>query len=141
MQARGSEGELLSEARENARSIIDKSAVDTRFLIGTNEMSGMEEHLLSRIEAYEKLDKIVLSPISRDLNKVINWQTEILNSEESNKASQYVLFSDFQKNGNLKNQTYLANNHSIYPIQLKPENESNIYIDSVWFTSPIHKKG
>jgi len=33
MQARGSEGELLSEARENARSIIDKSSVDTRFII------------------------------------------------------------------------------------------------------------
>ena len=141
MQARGSEGELLSEARENARSIIDKSAVDTRFLIGTNEMSGMEEHLLSRIEAYEKIDKIALTPLSRDLYKIIKWQTEILNSEESGKASQYVLFSDFQKKGNLKTQTYLTNNHTIYPIQLKPENESNIYIDSVWFTSPIHKKG
>lgn len=144
MQARGSEGELLSEARENARSIIDKSAVDTRFIIGTNDMSGMEEHFLSRIEAYEKLDKIVLSPISRSVTEIINWQTEILNleeSENSKSATQYVFFSDFQKNKQLKNETYSVDNLVIYPIQLKPENEANIYIDSVWFTAPIHKKG
>lgn len=144
MQARGSEGELLSEARENARSIIDKSAVDTRFIIGTNEMNGMEEHFLTRIEAYEKLDKIVLSPISRSVKEIIDWQTEILNSEESersNNSTQYVYFSDFQKNNSLKDNTYKADNLTIYPIQLKPENESNIFIDSVWFSSPIHKKG
>jgi len=143
MQARGSEGELLSEARENARSIVDKSAVDTRFIIGTNEMSGMEEHFLSRIEAYEKLDKITFSPISRSVKEVINWQTEILNSEESlqsKSATQYVFFSDFQNNNELKNNSYTTDNLSIYPVQLKPEVESNIYIDSVWFTSPIHKK-
>ena len=100
MQARGSEGELLSEARENARSIIDKSPVDTRFIIGTNDMSGIEEHFLTRIEAYEKLDKINLSPISRSTNEIIKWQAELLNSEEaesSKSATQYVFFSDFQK--------------------------------------------
>ena len=143
MQARGSEGELLSEARENARSIIDKSAVDTRFIIGTNDMSGMEEHFLSRIEAYEKLDKINLSPISRSVKEIVDWQTEILRTEESansKSATQYVFFSDFQKNNPLKNNSYSVDNLSIYPVQLKPENESNIYIDSVWFSSPIHKK-
>jgi hypothetical protein len=143
MQARGSEGELLSEARENARSIIDKSPVDARFIIGTNDMSGIEEHFLTRIEAYEKLDKINLSPISRSTTEIIKWQTEILNSEEaesSKSAIQYVFFSDFQKNKVLKDKTYSVDNITIYPIQLKPENESNIYIDSVWFTSPIHKK-
>ena len=48
MQARGAEGELLSQARENARSIIEKAPLDTRFLIGTNDMSGSEERLLSK---------------------------------------------------------------------------------------------
>ncbi|MEJ6617423.1 MAG: BatA domain-containing protein [Crocinitomicaceae bacterium] len=143
MQARGSEGELLSEARENARSIIDKSPVDARFIIGTNDMSGIEEHFLTRIEAYEKLDKINLSPISRSTNEIIKWQAELLNSEEaesSKSATQYVFFSDFQKKKSLKNKSYSVDNLIIYPVQLKPENESNVYIDSVWFTSPIHKK-
>lgn len=143
MQARGSDGELLSEARENARSIIDKASVDTRFVIGTNEMSGIEEHFLTRIEAYEKLDEIDLSPISRSLNDILTWQTELLKSNEfqnSKNATQYVLFSDFQKKTNLKNKIYTTDNLTIYPIQLKPENETNIFIDSVWFSSPIHKK-
>lgn len=143
MQARGSEGELLSEARENARSIIDKSAVDTRFIIGTNDMNGMEEHTLTRIEAYEKLDKITLSPIVRNLDEILKWQNELLDIEKASDSKgniQYVLFSDFQKNKSLKIKKFKTENVSIYPIQLKPENESNISIDSVWFSSPIHKK-
>ena len=143
MQARGSDGELLSEARENARSIIDKSTVDTRFIIGTNDMSGTEEHTLTRIEAYEKLDKIALSPIVRNLDEILKWQNELLEIEKTSnsKASiQYVLFSDFQKGNVLKKMSFNAENIGLYPIHLKPENESNISIDSVWFSSPIHKK-
>lgn len=143
MQARGSEGELLSEARENARSIIDKSEIDTRFIIGTNDMSGMEEHSLSRIEAYEKLDKIALTPIVRSLDDVLKWQNELLTAEKSansNGKIQYVLFSDFQKGKVLKSNKQNTDNINVYPIHLKPENESNISIDSVWFSSPIHKK-
>jgi len=143
MQARGSDGELLSEARENARSIIDKSAVDTRFIIGTNDMSGMEEHTLTRIEAYEKLDKIALSPIVRNLDEILKWQNELLIKEKETNSKgniQYVVFSDFQKNKPLKTEKYASNNINIYPIQLKPESEANISIDSVWFSSPIHKK-
>lgn len=143
MQARGSDGELLSEARENARSIIEKAEVDTRFIIGTNDMSGMEEHTLSRIEAFEKLDKIGLSPIVRNLDEIIKWQNELLEIEKVTNTKgniQYVLFSDFQKSKPLKTKKYNSQNISIYPIQLKPENESNISIDSVWFSSPIHKK-
>lgn len=143
MQARGSEGELLSEARENARSIIDKASVDTRFIIGTNEMSGIDEHFLTRIEAYEKIDKINLSPISRSVKEIVDWQTELFKSDaeqNGNATIQYIFFSDFQKNKPLNKGNYNTDFLSVYPVQLKPENESNIYIDSVWFSSPIHKK-
>src|SRR3989338_2054070 len=78
MQARGAEGELLSQARENAREIIESAPMDTRFLIGTNEMSGSEERLLTKIEAFEKLDQIELSPLARDPGDILRWQLEVL---------------------------------------------------------------
>ena len=77
MEAIGSEGELLSEARESVRELIENSPLDTRYIIGTNEMSGIEERILNKVEAFERLDKITHTPIIRSLNEIIKWQLRI----------------------------------------------------------------
>lgn len=141
MQAKGSEGELLSQARDNARSLIEKSALDTRFIICTNELSGQEEHFLSRMEAFEKIDGIDYSPITRSTTDILQWQLEALNNQsvESVDNTQFVLLSDFQRSSGKINTLENSKRLSIYPIKLSPENQANLYIDSVWFSSPIHK--
>ncbi len=142
MQARGVEGELLSQARENAREIIEKAPLDTRFLIGTNDMSGSEERLLTKIEAYEKLDKIQLSPITRSADEILKWQLERLDNEDilrKETSIQYVFLSDFQRSNGFRSQQLNTENISFFPIQLSPEVNSNIYIDSLWFSAPVHK--
>ncbi|MDX2362860.1 MAG: hypothetical protein QNK23_18765 [Crocinitomicaceae bacterium] len=142
MQARGAEGELLSQARENVREIIEKAPLDAQFLIGTNEMSGSEEHLLSKIEALEKLDKISLSPIIRSVDEVLKWQTERLSDDDillEGTNVQYVYISDFQRSNGFANGVYQAEHISFYPIKLSPENRDNLYIDSIWYSSPVHK--
>ncbi len=140
MQARGAEGELLSEARENAREIIKKAPLDTRFIIGTNDFKGTEERLLSRIEAFEKLDEIDYTPIARSVDEVVEWQNGLFTQDEmSQRKIQYVLFSDFQRSQPLSASKEKLRNVALYPVLLRPENETNIYIDSVWFTSPVHK--
>ena len=142
MQARGVEGELLSQARENAQQIIEKAPLDTRFLIGTNDMSGSEERLLSKVEAFEKLDNIQLSPIIRSSDEVLKWQLERLKDDDvqQEKTSvQYVFLSDFQKSSGFGIQELKTENVSFFPIKLSPEVNTNIYIDSLWFSSPVHK--
>jgi hypothetical protein len=143
MQALGPEGELLSEAREKAKEIVEKAPIDALFLIGTNEMSGREERLLNRREAIEKLDAVVLSPLTRSLNQVIFWQRntidEALNESPQSKVH-YFLFSDFQEHGVDK---FPKGKPSItyYPTQFVPEKKTNVYVDSVWFKDPTHKVG
>jgi len=142
MQARGAEGELLSQARENTRSIIEKAPLDTRFLIGTNDMSGSEERLLSKIEAFEKLDNIELSPIMRSSDEVLKWQLDRLNNDDIQSVEtnvQYVFLSDFQKSNGFNNQDLETENVSFFPIKLSPQINANVYIDSLWFSSPIHR--
>ena len=142
MQARGVEGELLSQARENAQQIIEKASLDTRFIIGTNDMSGSEERILSKVEALEKLDNIQLSPIMRSSDEVLKWQLERLNKDDiqQEKTSvQFVFLSDFQKSSGFGKEDLKSDNISFYPIKLSPEVKTNIYIDSIWFSSPIHK--
>jgi len=145
MSAKGSEGELLSEAREIARRIIKSIPLETSILLSTNKLDGIEQRLISKIEALDYLDKIELTPINRNLEDVINWQRSFLDKEnlEQQKLGnrQYVYLSDFQKNSFVMNQIKADRTHFYHPIQLLPQDQSNIYIDSVWFGSPIHKKG
>ena len=145
MSAKGSEGELLSEARELARRMLKNAPLETSILLATNKLDGIEQRLISKIEALDYLDKIELTPINRNLEDVINWQRAFLDKEnlEQQKLAnrQYVLLSDFQNSTFVTNKIAEDKIHFYHPIQLLPQDRSNIYIDSVWFSSPIHKKG
>ena len=145
MSAKGTEGELLSEAREMARRMLKNTPLETSILLSTNKLDGIEQRLISKIEALDYLDKIELTPINRNLEDVINWQRSFLEKEnlEQQKLGnrQYIYLSDFQKSAFVMNQIEEDKSHFYYPIQLLPQDPSNIYIDSVWFGSPIHKKG
>ncbi len=141
MQAMGSEGELLSQAKETVRQIINESPLNSRFMISTNSLSGSDERILSKVEALEKLDLIDYSPKTRTLNEILKWQINSFKKKQLlNTASiQSLLLSDFQKKSLTNKKIKGIENIEIFPIKLKAENQQNIFIDSVWFTSPIHK--
>ena len=141
MQSRGAEGQLLSEARENARSIIKNASLDTRFIIVTNDFSGSEERIMTKVEAFEKIDNIEFSPITRSLNEVIQWQENNFSKKnlEDGIQIQNVLLSDFQEINLKFNSKLNVEEILMYPIKLNAETENNILIDSIWFSSPIHK--
>ncbi len=145
MAMKGTEGELISEAREMARKIISKASLETRFLLVTNEMSGLEQHLITKIDALERLDKIELNPITRNISDVIEWQKSTLKHEQETNQKigiqQFIILSDFQKNTTDFSKLKADKNSYFYPIKLTPQDLTNIYIDSVWFTSPIQKIG
>jgi hypothetical protein len=145
MTAKGTEGELLSEAREKARKILKEVPLETRVLLHTNLMNGIESRLISKVEALELLDKIKTVPIRKSLDEVIEWEKNIVKNEEAKQqklgAKQFVIFSDFQKNQARFDQLTKDELGYYYPIQLKPQQASNISIDSVWFSSPVRKLG
>ena len=144
MQARGAEGELISEARQKAQEIVEDASLDTKFIIGTNAMSGREQHVLNKVDALEKIDNITFSPLPKPIYQIVNWQTEVLSNAieefETEASINYFLFSDFQENNTTKNINQSAVlDINYYPVQLLPEKLANVYVDSVWFTSPVHK--
>ena len=143
MTAKGTEGELLSEACEMARKLIKKAPIETRILLNTNKMDGVEQRLLSKVAALQEIDKIIPSAIVRKLDDVINWQKAFIEKENASiqrlGVRQFIFFSDFQKQSarftNLKSDA--ANYY--YPIAVRPQKTANCYVDSVWFESPIRK--
>ncbi len=144
MTARGTEGELLSEAKELTRRILKEVEPETHILISTNKLDGIEQRLVTKVEALDYLEKIETTPIRKNIQEVLNWQKEFLDRENDQNVNfsvrQYVFISDFQKN-QFKTENLISDEKAYYyPIQISPQEISNLLIDSVWFSSPIHKK-
>lgn len=144
MTAKGTEGELLSEAKELTRRILKDADPETHILLATNKLDGIEQRLITKVEALDYLEKIESTPIRRNLQEVLNWQKEFIdrgNQENVNLAvRQYVFLSDFQKNQFETDKLKVDEEAFYYPIQITPQEIRNLLIDSVWFASPIHKK-
>lgn len=143
MQAIGPEGELLSEAKEKARELIENADADQQYIIATNLLNGQEERILNRSEALERIDKLDYSPLSKSIDAVCEWNGRLLNklsngSEIKNVRSFYL--SDFQKKDVAK-KIDEDRRFNYYPIQFISEKRSNVFIDSVWFTDPIQRIG
>lgn len=143
MTLKGTEGELISEAREQARKLINQTSEGTRILLVTNEMNGLEQRLVTKADAIDRLDQIKVSSLVRNTGDVLNWMRDELDKEAANNqeigSKQFVILSDFQKNSsdlaNLKSDSV----NYYYPIQFVPQVFSNVFIDSVWFNDPNFK--
>ncbi len=145
MSMKGSEGELLSMAKEKAKKIIEKASADTRFMLLTNNFEGFEQRLTTKSEALDRVDKLELSPLTRNLDDVISWMKDGLSEEiiqdKSLSSKQFILLSDFQKKTALFDKLQADKEIFYYPIQLVAQNHTNISVDSLWFSDPNFKIG
>jgi len=142
MQAQGVQGELLSMAKEKVRDVVQSLPNNQLFIIVTNALSGREERLLNKADAFEKIDQIDFSGVSRKTDQVLNWEDQTINKHDPEhqwKNIQSYYFSDFQQiNSSSKTQ---LKNFSFFPVLLKAENTDNLYVDSLWFEEPINRVG
>lgn len=144
MTMKGVEGELLSEAIEASRQLINKAPLNTKIMLSTNAMDGVEARICTKVEALERLDRIHPSPMVRSYDEVVKWQKNNLkNTIQSDNFSQvqFVYLSDFQKSTNQFEQLEADSVANYIPIRLISQHQSNLSIDSVWFGSPLHKVG
>ncbi|HNS43271.1 MAG TPA: BatA domain-containing protein, partial [Taishania sp.] len=103
MTMKGVEGELISEAKESAKQLINKAPLNTKILLSTNNLDGVESHITTKIEALDRIDKVKPSPLVRSYDEVVKWQKDnISNHTQSSRFAsvQFVYLSDFQKNTN-----------------------------------------
>lgn len=139
MEAKATEGSLINIAKNKAIRILDAYGEGDQFQILTNDFEGKHQRLLNKSTFIEYLQDIELSPRTKNIEQVFNRQKDLLKNYDPN-ARQFFHISDLQK------ATYtlpkIQNDSSrirILPVQA--ENTSNLYIDSVWFSSPIRKAG
>ena len=137
MSAEGSEGELLEQAKEKARDILKAYAPDDAFQIVTNELKGSQQRWINREEAGKRIDEIETSPAATTISRVITRQRDM--PLDGSKQIQSYLLSDFQKSTCDIQQVKADSSFPATLIPLMAERPANLYIDSVWFASPIRQ--
>ncbi len=133
------EGQLFEVAKEKARRIVTELNDDEQFLIVTNNQSTDEQREYSKKEALEKINQLTLSPFSRTFSESANWMQTQLKSKESTTLNNLIYISDFQYISRNNKELLMDKQTKIFPIQLVPQKNSNIAIDTAWFSNPNFK--
>src|ERR1035437_5525562 len=131
-------GMLLDEAKKMAREIALAHSQTDLFQLLTNDFEGKHQRLVSREEFLTMLDEVKISPAVKTISEITARQTDVLSKSETKNKKSFVI-SDFQKS--ISDFQKVKEDTSVKTILLPvPANQqSNLYIDSCWFDSPVHQ--
>lgn len=133
-------GSLLDEAKRRAREIAAAYGLNDKFHLLTNDFEGAHQRLLTYEDFIEAVEDVKISSNSRSIRQIVNRQSEIFVTEPKARKTVFII-SDFQKNLLDNEKTFVDSTVSIRLVQLKANALPNISVDSVWFTSPVHRQG
>lgn len=137
MDAIESEGSLLEKAKKKAQEISSAYGSADLFQLLTNDFEGRHQRLISKEDFLDLLTEVAVSPSVRTISDVVARQKDALNNNASNSQKDIFLLSDFQKSTSELNLLKSDTNFNLHLIPIQSDQQSNIFIDSVWFTSPI----
>ncbi|MGB1206157.1 MAG: vWA domain-containing protein [Chitinophagales bacterium] len=133
MNALSNDVSLFEKAKRKAREIVEAYGPEDRFQIITNDFEGKHQRLLDKDEFIGYLDELEISPNVQNLNEVFSRQKQALEYANVEQRNMFLI-SDFQKNVvDLENDTA----YNVYLVPLQSVEQQNVFIDSVWFSSPI----
>jgi hypothetical protein len=137
MEARGSDGILLEIAKNQAITLAEAFAASDRFQLLTTDFEGKHQRLVSRDEFIQIAQEVQVGPSSHPLAEAARRQLELLNRSESKNLFLFQL-TDLQKTTSDPADMPIDSNIMCTILPQTADLISNIYIDSVWFESPVH---
>ncbi len=137
MEAEGKKGQLFGQAQQIAKEIVFNSSASMEYLLITNDMLPEHQFVINRDAFLGNVDKTKISPNPITLNDVVLKANTLI--PENKKASLYII-SDMQRS--FIDNTETLPNKNIDPVfvPLSPLGINNLFIDSCWFSSPVHRK-
>ncbi len=138
MEAALNEGILLDQAIQDARDIVLAYDNSDMFQLLTNDFEGKHQRYVSREEFLEMLDEIKISSVTRPLSEVYRRQADLFNTTKKGNRTAYMI-SDFQKSIDDFDNIEADSTIRLFLVPVVADNKNNLFIDTVWFSSPIHQ--
>lgn len=139
MEGESEAGVMLEVAKNRALDIAEAYAATDRFQLLTHDFEGKHQRLVGKNEFSEMVQNITLSSQSRDLQQILNRQNDLLQSDASGNAKEKYIISDFQKSRYNLAQIETDSTSTISFVHIPRNSPANLYIDSVWFSTPLRK--
>lgn len=134
-------GSLIEEAVSRAKAVMNGYGDRDKFQILTNDFEGRHQRFYTKEEAEKILDEVLETPIIRDFNSIYKRQQDAFSNTNAEVKHAFIV-SDFQASTMQLERAEEPDtliNYAFVPIA--SGSEDNIYVDSVWFESPIFQLG
>ena len=134
MNSEGRNGILVEDAKRKAHEIVSSFKTSDRFRVLTNDFEARQEQILSREQAQNEIDNIKTSPSARLVSEIMTRLSEGQARDQRN-----FILSDFQKTITDLDRVKPDTAYQFSLIPLENQGQSNVYIDSCWFESPVNQ--
>ena len=136
----GGAGVLFEQARKAAQELAMAYRPSDRFQLLTNDLEGKHQRLVNREEFLQMVREVKPSPASPPLSRIWQRQRDALRTAGIGQGQAFWL-SDFQK-GQCDAERLAALRDTSLRVTLVPlegRGQPNVFIDSVWFSDPLHQ--
>ena len=141
MQGESESGPLLEVAKNRAIDIAMAYDATDRFQLLSQDFLGENQRFVSRAEFIQNVEDLKLSSKSRSIESIGERQKDLMRNAEDDLAKEAYLISDFQKS-QFPLETFVPDTAFTYGlVHLERGSPSNLYIDSVWFPTPVRRAG
>lgn len=140
MQSQSSEISLIEDARASARKIVSNISPSQRFVLLTNSRQPDNEYPMNQDEMLMSIDAMQTEASPLTFNNLYE-SLQMIMKRNGFKSASLFMYSDFQDN--MMNMDGLVADSAIQLVAmpLKSDYQQNIYIDTVWLSSPVLQSG
>jgi len=139
MQSQSSEISLIEDARASARALVSNISPSQRFVLLTNSRQPDNEYPMNQDEMLMSIDAMQTEATTMTFNDLYE-NLQMIMRRNGFKSSSLFMYSDFQDNMMDMNGLVADSAVQIVAMPLKSDYQQNIYIDTVWLSSPILQK-
>lgn len=139
MHSQSSEISLIEDARSSARALVSNISPSQRFVLLTNSRQPDNEYPMNQDEMLMNIDAMQTEASPLMFNNLYE-NLQMIMKRNGFKSASLFMYSDFQEN--MMNMDGLVADSAIQLVvmPLASDYQQNIYIDTVWLSSPILQK-
>lgn len=131
---------IFEDARQSARDLVRKFNPSTRFVLMSNCFEVQNEYPMNQDEMLNRIDRMDPEGGPVAMGDVLDRFSMLCKQYGANASSLFV-YSDFQKNTFDLSSSKADSAMQLLLVPMVSSFSSNIYVDSVWLTSPILQIG
>ncbi len=140
MHNQSSEISLIEDARASARKIVSNISPSQRFVLLTNSRQPDNEYPMNQDEMLMSIDAMQTEASPMSFNNLYE-NLQMIMKRNGFKSASLFMYSDFQDNMMSVDGLVADSAIQLVAMPLKSDYQQNIYIDTVWLSSPILQKG